>query len=161
MSNEKTYSFEYTSTIPSVTLEEVWNQVGSWTGVNYELGPLMRMKYPATYEKLTDIPADGVSRLSLPILLFGIIPLDLHRFSFVGLDEPSYFDERSSNLNMKVWTHKRTLTPVEGGVEVKDECSFVPRLTIMGGLIKTIFSGVFRRRHKRLTGYFAQRAARG
>ena len=154
MAQTAALSFEYTSFIPDVTREDVWRTIGNWDGVNNELGPLIKMSYPKTYAQLADIPADGKSHFTAGVTLFGIIPIDRHKFAFVGKDIPNYFDERSSNLNMKFWSHKRTLIEREGGVEVTDTCAFIPRIGFMGGFLGATFSWVFRRRHQRLKKQF-------
>lgn len=154
MATPKTYSFERSSVIPGATQEAVWARIGSWDGVNHELGPELKMTFPARFARLDDIPADNTSHFASTILLFGILPIDRHHFSLVARSAPHFFDERSSNLNMSVWTHKRTLVAHNGGVTVTDVCTFVPRLFFMGPLLKAIFSGVFNRRHKRLVRSF-------
>lgn len=155
MAQKPAQTFEYTSFIPGATKEEVWQVIGTWEGVNRELGPLLKMRYPDIYADLADIPADGKSYFAAGIRLFGLIPIDRHQFAFVGFDAPNFFDECSSNLNMSSWCHKRSLVERPDGVEITDRCAFVPRIGFMGGLLRAIFSWVFRRRHKRLLDRFA------
>ncbi|MDJ0920896.1 MAG: hypothetical protein QNI84_07195 [Henriciella sp.] len=155
MADTRAIQFQQSSFIPNVSRDEVWQQVGSWEGVNYELGPVFRMSYPNAYAQLADIPADGKSYFSAGVRLFGLVPVDQHKFSFTGFDAPNSFDERSSNFNMTLWTHRRTLIERDGGVEITDTCSFVPRLPFMGGVLKSIFAWVFKRRHQRLIRHFA------
>ena len=156
MADTAALTFEHTSFIPGVTRDEVWRAVGSWDGVNKELGPLLKMSFPKAYADLADIPVDGKSYFAAGIRLFGVVPIDRHQFAFVGFDAPNSFDERSSNLNMRMWSHKRSLVERSGGVEITDRCAFVPRIAFMGGLLRGIFSWVFKRRHKRLLQRFAQ-----
>ena len=157
MTDRDMIGFERVSFIPNISQDQVWQQIGSWNGVNYELGPLLQMTYPSAYARLTDIPADGQSYFSAGIRLFGVLPIDQHKFAFVDLNAPRFFDERSSNLNMKIWRHRRSLIERDGGVEVTDKCAFVPRFSLMGGMLKAIFAWVFKRRHQRLLRHFAER----
>ena len=154
MVQKAAHSFETSSFIPGVTRDEVWAAIGSWDGVNHELGPLLKMSYPKNYANLESIPADGKSYFTAGISLFGIVPVDRHKFSFVGLDAPNFFDERSSNFNMTSWSHKRSLVERDGGVEVIDQCSFTPRFSLMGGVLRALFAWVFKRRHQRLRQRF-------
>ncbi len=151
----KRYQFEVRSLLKGKEIEEVWEQVGTWSGVNMELGPLLKMEAPAKFEELSAIPADGQSHFSLPIRLFGFIPFDMHKFAFVSFDAPHGFHERSSNLNTSEWIHKRSLRQADDGVEVIDECTLVPRLGFLGPLTKAVFEWIFRRRHRRLRASFS------
>ena len=150
------YQFEVRSLLEGCDLEEVWQRVGTWSGVNHEIGPILSMPAPAKYEDLASIPADGKSHLSLTIYLFGLIPFDRHKFAFVSVDAPNGFHERSSNLQTSEWVHKRSLRQMPNGVEVIDECSFTPRVALLGPLVRAIFFRVFLRRHRRLRAAFAQ-----
>ncbi len=154
MAQPVTLSFKRSTFLPNVTREQVWRAIGNWEGVNHELGPILKMSYPERYAKLEDIPADGKSYFTAGISLFGILPIDHHKFAFVGFNAPNSFDERSSNLNMTSWSHIRTLVERDGGVEITDDCSFVPRFRVLGGLLRTIFTWVFKRRHQRLLRRF-------
>lgn len=152
------YQFEVRSLLEGRDIEEVWRQVGTWSGVNHEIGPILSMPAPAQYEDLASIPADGKSHFSLTIYLFGLLPFDRHKFAFVSVDAPHGFHECSSNLQTSKWVHKRNLRQTPSGVEVIDECSFAPRVALLGPLIRAIFFRVFQRRHRRLHAAFAQSA---
>ncbi len=149
-----TYQFEFQSVLPGVTQAQVWVRVGSWQGVNAELGPVFKMSHPKHMPRVDDVPADGQSHFTSTVWLIGIVPMDRHRFTLVDLQSGHYFDELSSNLNMSRWTHKRVLKEVSGGVEVTDYCSFEPRIKFMGTLLNLVYRWVFTRRHRRLTQYF-------
>ena len=154
MFEARTFSFQHTSFIPEVDQKHVWEQIGTWSGVNYELSPFFKMTAPAAFESLDAVPADGTVHFASWVLLFGFIPVDRHKFALLGLAAPHFFDERSSNLNMRVWTHKRTLMVRDGGVEITDECSLEPRISFLGGLLHFVFNNVFKWRHKRLLDHF-------
>ncbi len=149
--------FEISTVIVGVDIEAVWDRVETWQGVNYELSPLVRMTAPAAYPRVSDIPADGEIHFTSYILLFGVLPIDAHRFALRAREAPFYFDERSHNSLIKVWTHRRSLEAVEGGVRVTDHCTIKPRLYLTGGLLGFIYRQIFRHRHRRLKRYFARR----
>ena len=155
VTTEKAYHFETSSFLPNVTQAEVWEQIGTWTGVNYELSPIVRMNHPDAFFRLADIPADGKSHFTSTLFLFGFLPFDRYKFAFVECKEPQFFDECSANFSAKVWTHKRTLTPQDGGVVVTDTCSVVPRIPFLGPLLGRVYRAVFAHRHKRLQAFFA------
>lgn len=153
------YAFETASFLPSVSVEEVWDKVGHFDAVNYELSPVFKMTFPQEFQRLSDIPADGESHFTSTILLFGLLPIDRHRVSFLPQGAPYGFNELSSNFNMRRWTHRRTLTAREGGVILTDACSLEPRVPLFGGLLHAVFSAVFRHRHRRLRRVFSGREA--
>lgn len=151
------HRFEVSTLLPGASLGDVWSRVSRFAGVNDELSPVFRMTFPARFASLEAIPADGHCHLTSTILLFGFLPVDRHRLVLHRIEPLAGFDERSSNFNMKVWTHKRTLTPEVGGVRVTDECSLEPRIGMLGGLLYAIFSAVFAHRHRRLALTFSQK----
>jgi ligand-binding SRPBCC domain-containing protein len=154
-----TYQFETASFLPDVSVQDVWAQIGDFGAVNAELSPIFRMTFPARYYRISDIPADGESHFTSTILLFGVLPVDRHRVAFLPWDAPYGFDERSSNFNMKIWTHRRMLTEALGGVIVTDVCSLEPRIPLLGGVLRALFAAVFRHRHRHLRQVFSGRAA--
>ena len=149
--------FEVSSVIKDADIEEVWDRVETWTGVNYELGPLLRMTIPKDYPRVSDIPADGNVHFTSYIMVLGILPIDAHRLSLQSIDPPHFFDERSSNFMMRVWTHRRTLEAVDDGVRVTDRCTMQPRAIFPSGLMAFVFHQVFKRRHRRLVRYYARK----
>ena len=153
------YAFETSSFLPDASVDEVWDKLGHFDAVNYELSPVFKMTFPQKYQGLGDIPTDGESHFTSTILLFGLLPVDRHRVSFLPQEAPYGFDELSSNFNMRRWTHRRTLTAHEGGVILTDACSLEPRVGVTGGLLHAIFSAVFRHRHRRLRRVFSGREA--
>ncbi len=149
------YRYEMASTIEGVSVEDVWDRVNTWEGVNYELGPLVKMSVPSKYPRVSDVPADGQCHFASKILLLGILPIDSHNFALRAIDPPNYFDERSENRMMRLWTHKRTVTTVGKGVLVTDHCGFEPRLAFLGRMLFWVYNRVFRARHQRLTRFFS------
>lgn len=152
--------FEASSVIKEVSMDEVWDRIETWDGVNHELGPWVHMSFPPEYARVSEIPADGECHFVSVVSFFGFLPFDQHRVTFVGMEKGRFFDERSSNFMMKVWTHKRTLSQVSGGVRVTDQCTIQARLPLTGGLVAFLYRQVFKRRHRRLARYFAERRAR-
>ena len=155
MQSQTPLQYEISSVIPGVSQDLVWDRINTWGGVNYELGPLVKMSVPSAYPRVSDIPADGECHFTSSILLFGFIPIDAHKFGLRAVDPPNYFDECSENRMMSCWTHKRTITAVDGGVLVTDQCGIEPRFAILGGLLLTVYQFIFRRRHRRLAKFFA------
>jgi len=148
------YGFGFSSRLTGVAQSDVWTRISSWEGVNYELSPIIRMTHPKRFPRIADIPADGKSHFVSYLLFLGFIPIDAHRFGLRRLEAPHFFHECSSNLLMKTWSHHRTITVIEEGVEVRDECSFVARISGLGWLLQRVYSQVFRRRHRRLRKFF-------
>ena len=119
-------------------------------GVNYELMPVVRMTAPAKWLQ-APIPEWSVDDylFTSVIMLFGFIPLDLHRF---GLLEVSWngFSESSSSLVMKNWRHDRVIENLGTVVRVTDSVDFSPRLRALGPILSPLYRQVFKHRHRRL-----------
>lgn len=119
-------------------------------GVNYELMPVVRMTAPENWVQvpIPEWPVDDELFTSV-IMLFGFIPLDLHRF---GLRAVSWngFSESSSSLVMKAWRHDRVIESLGTLVRVTDSVEFSPRLSFLGPILSPLYRQVFKHRHQRL-----------
>lgn len=131
----------------------VWQSVSRMSGVNRELGPILRMTKPGGDDSIVDAP-DGQARFSSWVLLFGVLPIDRHFLSASLADPEIGFDENSSSWTERVWRHRRRLTAVPGGTRVSDQIEFEPRLRILAPVIARFVRGVFRHRHQRLRRQF-------
>lgn len=122
----------------------------SIAGVNYELMPLVRMTAPAQWRQ-TPIAhwPETAHVFNSVLLLFGFIPIDLHRFGLLATG-PRGFRESSNSLIMRSWRHDRTIEARETGVRVIDRVEFEPRLRLLGVLLTPVYRQVFRHRHRRL-----------
>ncbi|MBS1613192.1 MAG: hypothetical protein JST49_10255 [Bacteroidetes bacterium] len=135
--------------------QALWQHVTQMQNVNYELLPIVRMTYPADRAALNgaDVPLHTPLFTSV-LLLFSIIPIDLHHLAFDKIDDGNAFYENSTTLTHKYWKHTRTLTATDGGTWVKDEVTFQPRLPLLGHLFLPVYKQVFAHRHRRLTKLF-------
>jgi ligand-binding SRPBCC domain-containing protein len=127
-------------------------------GVNAELAPLVRMTYPPEAEVLdvTRVPLGKVAFRSV-LLLFGVLPVDLHALVLVHVDPARGFHECSHSLLQRYWEHERTVEPGErGGCVVTDRVDFAPRLHGVGWLLRPVMRAVFRHRHRRLAAAFGR-----
>lgn len=113
------------------------------------------MTHPADRASLAGqtVPMGTVLFRSM-ILLFGILPIDLHALAFDKIQDNKAFYENSTTLTHRYWKHTRSLTDTEGGVMVKDEVHFSPRLPFIGHLLLPIYTAIFRHRHRRLAKAF-------
>lgn len=132
----------------------VWDRVSTFTGVNHELGPLLRMTAPPHSRIDPQETPIGERWFRSRLLLFGVLPVDYDDLTFVSIDAGRGFRERSSMRSMSVWEHERSIEPVEGGTLVRDRLSFVPRLPVARGLQRALVAWTFRRRHRRLRAWF-------
>lgn len=131
--------------------ETVWAQASTMAGVNAELGPWVRMSYPADRAALDgqDVPLGQVLFQSW-LSLLGLIPFDRHALALERLYPGIGFDERSTSWLQKLWVHRRRIEAVEGGSRVIDELEVRPRLPFMAPVVSLIVSALFRHRHRRL-----------
>eukprot|EP01038_Epipyxis_sp_PR26KG_P007947 gene7947-10783_t len=78
--SKKTFSFQISSNF-LVDRRELWDHIVSMPNINKELMPYIRMTYPANRSSIKDseeiIPFGQTLFVSV-LLLFGLIPIDLH-----------------------------------------------------------------------------------
>jgi len=139
----------------------VWKRVTSPAGINQELRPLMRMTVPAGLEEGLDGDAVRVGeRLGRSwILLGGVVPFDYDDLRLVELEPGRRFLERSTMLSQRLWEHERTVEPADGGCRVTDRVAWEPRLPLPAALLRPLFRGIFRHRHRRLRREFGDAGA--
>lgn len=135
--------------------DAVWAQASTMAGVNAELGPWVRMSYPADRAALDgqDAPLGEVLFQSW-LCAFGLIPFDRHALVLERLFPGTGFDERSSSWMQKVWVHRRRIGAVEGGSRVTDELEIEPRLPLAAPVVRLVVGALFRHRHRRLRARF-------
>ncbi len=127
--------------------DAVWARVSTLAGVNAELAPLVRMRAPAGTRVEDLIDRD----LACPLLLLGVLPIDLHRLHLEHVDPPHGFRERSTTLLHRAWHHDRTLRPDgAGGTLLTDRVAYAPRVPVPRALVAAVFA----HRHRRLARTF-------
>jgi hypothetical protein len=146
--------FEITSEFDAGA-EAVWARAIDPAGINYELGPLMRMTVPRGVENFgLDDPEPGYIGRSW-ILLFGLIPFDYDDITVVRAEPGRGFLERSSMLSMRLWEHERTLEPLgENRCRISDRVAWEPRLPLPGAWLRPLIRATFSHRHRRLRGHW-------
>jgi hypothetical protein len=90
------------------------------SGVNYELGPILKMSAPDNwYSKSINEWPTGQSLFCSTIYLFGVIPIDRHYFKFSKIDGLGFLESSNSLMN-SLWSHERTIKIDGSGSLVKD-----------------------------------------
>ena len=135
---------------------ELWDWSTSVHGVDAEMGPIMKLDFP---KGMTHIPRDGTG-LNKPLgnckfLLFGFLPVDLSKLTFVEVEPGRRFVEQSPLLSMKRWRHERTITPAADGTKVVDSLEFTPRFGTP--MVTWFISKFFQHRHKVLLEHYRER----
>jgi hypothetical protein len=120
------------------------------------MGPILKLDFP---QGMTHIPRDG-SGLNKPLgnckfLLFGFLPVDLSRLTFVEVEPGRRFVEQSPLLSMKRWRHERVITPGTDGTKVVDNLEFTPRFGTP--VVAWFISKFFKHRHKVLLEHYRER----
>ena len=142
----------FDSRVP-ITPREAWNWSTSVRGTDAEMGPILKLDFPAG---MTEIPQDqaslGKQLGRCKFLLFGIIPVDLSRLTFVEVEPGRRFVEQSPLLSMKSWRHERTLTPDGEGTKVVDSLEFTPRFA--PGVVGWFIRKFFQHRHAMLRKHY-------
>ena len=145
----RAYTFELGSTL-SVPPAEFWKDA-TLQEVNTELAPWVRMTAPAEWRDrpLREWPS-GRTLFKSWVLLFGLLPVDLHYFFLQSVDPQSGFEERSSSVMNRRWVHIRRIVPVPGGCSIIDHLTVEPRIPMFGAVLVPVYEAIFRSRHRRL-----------
>lgn len=142
-----------------VPAAEMWERATRLEGVNYELGPLLRMTAPRALRDATigDLEP-GVPAGRSWLLLGGFLPVDYDDLCLAEIEPPRRFLERSTMASMLIWEHERTIEPLgPAACLVTDRLGFALRrlpgaVPGSGALARRIVGAVFRHRHRRLLG---------
>lgn len=141
--------FEMETSLP-VSPDKLSADLLFMSGVNYELSPILKMSAPQKWEvePISKWPVNS-DIFSSTILLFGFLPIDLHRFNFLSVNGMG-FKEASSSLLNKLWSHERTISTSGSGSKIKDVVHYKSKLGFLGNLFKPVYQAIFAHRHKRL-----------
>lgn len=149
-----------TSSFLAAAPEAVWARAASFDGINDEFSGLLRMTAPrAVRERGLDGAEPGRRLCRSWLLLFGVIPFDYDDITLVEIEPGRGFLERSSMLSNRVWEHRRSIEPAEGGCLVCDSIRYEPRLPLPHALLRRVYALVFAVRHRRLRRRFGGRSA--
>jgi hypothetical protein len=138
--------------------EEVWRRVTTVKGINYELGPWMRMTTPRGWSGASIADVDAPAHIGRSwVFLLGVIPFDYDDLGIEFIGERS-FREVSTMSSASHWQHERWIESSAvspDGCVVHDKVTFTPRLfvrAIPGGarLHRAVITATFRHRHRRL-----------
>lgn len=126
--------------------------------VNAELGPWIKMTVPAPWHHrpIVQWPTE-TALFNSWILLFGVLPIDKHRFYLHSTNKATGFDERSTSIINKRWQHTRTAHPGNYGCTLTDTVTFESRLPFVAALLTPVYRLVFQRRHHYLRRCYAMR----
>lgn len=117
--------------------------------VNSELMPLARMTVPESWvtKPILEWPVKEHLFVSW-ILLFGFLPVDKHSICFDTIEQNSGFNETSTSIVNRSWTHRRDVTDIVDGCRVTDTVEFEPRFVFLGPIAKLLYRVTFSHRHK-------------
>ena len=144
-----TYSFEISSSL-SVSPEAFWAQF-TLAEVNRELAPWVRMTAPPAWRSvpLRQWP-EGQRLFRSWILLFGVLPVDLHALYLHRITPGVGFEERSRSAMNRRWDHTRRTEPTPRGSRLIDRVEYESRLPLTGALFLPIYKAIFASRHRYL-----------
>lgn len=119
--------------------------------VNNELFPFARMTYPVNKNHFCNlIEASNEKLFTSWILLFGILPIDIHFLKLEKIEEGKAFYENSTSIINKYWKHTRLLIAENENTILIDEVYFSPRIPILGIILFPIYKKIFSNRHRQL-----------
>lgn len=123
----------------------------SMSAVNAELSPLVRMTVPSDWLRCPLAHwATGRVLFRSVILLFGVLPVDVHSLRLEQVYPERGFLERSHSWANRLWQHERTTTATSAGCIVTDTVSVQGRVPWFALLLLPVYRQVFRHRHRRL-----------
>lgn len=142
-------TFEETSHIDISAADFIESHL-TMIGVNYELGPFLKMSCSKEWERrsLTEWQT-GAPLFRSVIFALWVLPIDVHSFYMEKVSRHG-FEEHSSSWMNSLWRHKRTVEPNGSSCAIRDMVEFTPRVRMVGGLAARIYQAVFKHRHKRL-----------
>ncbi len=140
----------------------VWERIATEAGINDEMRPIMRMRFPGAMRRGID---PETVELGAPLgrcwlLLLGLVPFEYDELTLVRIEPGRGFHERSRMLSQRLWEHERTLEPAgPEGCLITDRVAWVPRLGLPGAPLRPLIRSFFEHRHRRLRRRFGGRAA--
>jgi hypothetical protein len=141
----------------------LWAAIARMDQINFELMPYLRMTVPreARHKSIEDAPLNQRAFTSV-ILLFGVVPVDLHFVHLTEMERGHKFVETSFTLVNATWRHERTIDalPDGQGSRITDRISFRTRLPLLGRLLTPLVRVLFAHRHRRLLARFGASIAR-
>jgi ligand-binding SRPBCC domain-containing protein len=134
----------------------VWDHVATFTGINDELGPYLRMTAPAHLSGLGAADLRLGQRLGRSwLLVLVVLPVEFDDVVLVELEHGRRFLERSRMGSLRVWQHERVVEPDgAGSCVVTDRLRFEPRVGAALPLVRRIVAALFGHRHRRLRRRF-------
>lgn len=152
------HAFSISSELP-VSPDQFWAGM-SMSAVNAELSPLVRMSCPDRWKAcpLAQWTTGQVLFRSV-ILLFGVLPVDVHSLRLDQIHPERGFLERSHSWVNALWQHERTSTATAQGCLVTDTVTVQGRLPWLTWLLLPVYRRVFRHRHRRLRALHGRAAA--
>lgn len=150
------HSFTVSSAL-AISAHRFWTD-STLADVNAELAPWVRMTAPKAWRrKPLRLWPCGKPLFRSWILLFGLVPVDIHQFYMKAMHLQGGFDEQSTSLTNRYWHHTRVVAPRDDGCQVTDEVRFASRLPLLGELLLPIYHGIFRSRHRVLRRKYGER----
>ncbi|HEY9103234.1 hypothetical protein [Chitinimonas sp.] len=142
------YQLHFSSLLAASATEVAERQL-TVAGVNYELGPWLRMRFPVSqWQQLRQLPRQQwLGRCWL--LLLGWLPVDYDELRFEEIQTHG-FVEQSRLLSQQSWRHERRIEALAGGCRLTDRVGFTPRRGVPGWLSRHIIHALFLWRHRQL-----------
>lgn len=149
-------TFEITTRL-AAPAERVWEAAMSEAGINYELGPWLRMTMPRGLDEgisIDDAPLGEKLGRSW-ILLAKVIPVDYDDLCLAERGPGLRFLERSRLGSARSWEHERAVVAIDAGsCEISDRLAIELRapLRAIGGaaIAGRLIRALFTHRHRRL-----------
>ena len=115
--------------------QAVWERIATEAGINDEMRPIMRMRFPGAHAQASIPRRSSSARRSgaAGCCCSACVPFEYDELTLVRLEPGRGFHERSRMLSQRLWEHERTLEPSgAGGCLITDRVLWEPRLGLPG-----------------------------
>lgn len=150
-------TFRHSSVVPA-PVDDVWDRVTSFEGINQELMPYLRMTVPKRHATTTIATVPVGQPLGRAWIFYGgFLPLDYDALTLTELVPGSHFQEVSTMASMRRWEHRREVDAVDDvTTRVTDTIGFEPRIAALAPMVEPLLRRIFAHRHRRLAAHFGR-----
>lgn len=131
---------------------ELWTDIASADGINYEMGPWLRFIPPDGPDLLEAAAGGEVLRLRTKGPLG--LPLGYYPLQLVRIQPGRGFLERTWMLPFLLWQHERSIEPDGDGSLITDKLGWRWRVRFLDSVFRVGTRAFFNHRHRRLRRRF-------
>jgi len=134
----------------SVRADQLADRLLESSSEAYETMPFVKREVPDPWvgESMKRWPV-GRSLHSRKVLLFGVFPIDDQEFKLTFVCNSGFIESSKTTIH-EYWTHQRTIFDRQSYCQVKDVIEFSCKKRYTEELLRPLYRGLIRHRHRRL-----------